>query len=217
MIIFGKTTIELYMKKTTIFLLICCFPLLSFTQDIRLENASFEDEPDDATMPQRWHSCKKGSTPDILPGSWGVYTEPYDGDTYLGLITRPDGTYEVIGQKLTNPLKEKECYSFSVQLAYSKSYSNYNIPVRLRVYGGNSFCEKSQLLCESKAISHTEWEQYKFDIFTKGAYNYLILEAYYAKSIFTPYPGNILIDDISMFKMCPRADLIIGSKTASLH
>ena len=195
------------MQKTILFLLICC-PLFCFAQDIRLENASFEDEPQDATMPQRWHSCKKGSTPDILPGFWGVYLEPFDGESYVGLITRHDGSYEVIGQRLTSPMEAKECYSFTVQLAHSKSYVNYNIPIRLRIYGGNSFCDQTQLLCESKAIDHTDWKSYKFDIFPKDTYDYIILEAYYAKNIYVPYPGNILVDDFSVFKRCARADLI---------
>ena len=82
------------MKNIPFFLLIF-MPFVGFAQDIRLENASFEDEPQDATMPQRWHSCKRGSTPDILPGFWGVYLEPYDGDSYVGLITRQDGSYDL--------------------------------------------------------------------------------------------------------------------------
>lgn len=193
--------------KATIFSIFLLLPFLLQGQDLRLENASFEDEPQDATMPQRWHSCKKGSTPDILPGFWGVYLEPYDGETYVGLITRPDGSYEVIGQKLVAPMKGKECYSFSVQLAHSNSYVNYNIPIRLRIYGGTSFCEKSQLLCESESIKNRDWKKYSFTVFPKADYNYIILEAYYAKSIFTPYPGNILVDDFSIFKKCPRADV----------
>ncbi|MEM1123000.1 MAG: hypothetical protein AAGJ18_21325 [Bacteroidota bacterium] len=194
--------------RLVVIVLLYAIPTFAFSQDLRLENASFEDEPQDATMPQRWHSCKKGSTPDILPGFWGVYLEPYDGDTYVGLITRPDGSYEVIGQKLVEPMKGMECYSFSMQLAHSRSYVNYNIPIRLRIYGGKEFCQKSQLLAESESIKNTDWETYKFEVFPKEDYNYLILEAYYAKGIYTPYPGNILIDDISVFKKCPRAEVI---------
>ncbi|MEM6321673.1 MAG: hypothetical protein AAF960_28700 [Bacteroidota bacterium] len=176
-----------------------------YAQDIRLENASFEDEPQDATMPQRWHSCQQGSTPDILPGFWGVYNEPYDGETYVGLITRPDGSFEAIGQRLTSPMKGKECYKFTVQLAHSNSYVNYNIPIRLRIYGGTALGERSQLLCESEAIKHTNWKKYSFQVFPKEDYPYIIIEAYFAEGIFTPYPGNVLIDDFSVFKRCPRA------------
>jgi hypothetical protein len=191
--------------KTTLITFLLIFPLLLIAQDIQLENASFEDEPQDATMPQRWHSCKQGSTPDILPGSWGVYLEPHDGETYVGLITRPDGTYEVIGQRLVQPLEAKECYSFTVQLARSNSYVNYSAPIRLRIYGGTSRCAKSQLLVDSGTISNTKWKSYKFDIYVKEKYQYIILEAFYTKGISFPYPGNILIDDISIFKRCPRA------------
>ena len=123
-------------------------------------------------------------------GVLGCYLEPYDGDSYVGLITRGDGSYEVIGQQLKSPLKAKECYSFNLQLAHSKSYVNYNIPIRLRVYGANALGEKGQLLCESPSITHKDWKTYKFDIFIKEDYQYIVFEAYYAKGIFTSYPGT---------------------------
>ena len=55
---------------------------------IFFDNASFEGNPEDATMPTGWHHCLDGTTPDLLPGPWGVIKEAYDGDTYLGLISR---------------------------------------------------------------------------------------------------------------------------------
>ena len=61
-------------------------------QHITILNSSFEGEPADATVPQGWMACQEGTTPDILPGYWGVYTYPANGDTYLGLITRGNGT-----------------------------------------------------------------------------------------------------------------------------
>ena len=181
-------------------------PTLLFSQDIWIENASFEGEPQDATMPQRWHSCKKGSTPDILPGFWGVNLRPYDGDTFLGLITREDGSYEAIGQQLAAPLKANECYTFSIRLARSKTYAHYGTPIRLRIYGGISRCERNQLLEESPTIINTDWKEYKFSIIAKADYNFVIFEAFYAKGISFSYRGNILIDDISVWKKCPRAE-----------
>ena len=56
-------------------------------QHITVINESFEGEPADATMPQGWMGCQEGTTPDILPGYWGVYTHPADGDTYLGPVS----------------------------------------------------------------------------------------------------------------------------------
>ncbi len=174
-------------------------------QHIQLINASFEDEPQDATTPGGWHACKPGSTPDILPGVWGVYNESSDGDTYMGLITREDGTWESIGQRLGTPIKKGECYDFTVDLARSKTYANYNIPIRLRIWAGRTKCSKDQLLGESTAIQNTEWETHKFSFTAAKKYNYVIIEAYYVKGITTPYKGNILVDNISIFKQCIKA------------
>ena len=125
----------------------------------------------------------------------------------MGLITRRDGSYENVGQRLTKPLKKKECYSFSVQLALGRPYARYDLPIRFRVYGGITRCAKSQLLAESPSITHEDWRKYDFQFVAKEEYNYIIFEAYFAKGISFPYGGNVLIDGVSVFKMCPRAYL----------
>jgi len=173
-------------------------------QDIRLANPSFEDEPADATMPQQWTACKRGSTPDIMPGSWGVYLEPVDGETYVGLITREDGSFESIGQKLSAPFLEKECYKFNLDLAHSNTYAGYNLPMRLRIWGGTTRCSRDQLLVETETVKHLDWENYSLQFTAKQTYNYIIIEAYYAKGVYFPYKGNLLMDNISVFKTCPR-------------
>ena len=169
----------------------------------RLNNASFEGEPQDAIVPTGWHPCERGSTPDILPGPWNVYMEASEGETYMGLITREDGTWESVGQRLSVPLKSNECYRFNIDLAYSRTYAGYNEPIKLRIWGGKSRCSKDQLLGESALINHTDWRTYKFQFFAKGNFNYIILEAYYKGSRI--YKGNILIDDISKIVSCTRA------------
>ena len=188
----------------TIFLTLLLVGTLA-AQDIRLANPSFEDEPADATMPQQWSSCKRGSTPDILPGYWGVYMEPTDGETYVGLITREDGSYESIGQKLTSPFLENECYKFTLDIARSNTYANYNLPIRLRIWGGTTRCSRDQLLMETKTIKHLDWQTYPLQFTAKKTYPYIIIEAYYAKGVYFPYNGNILLDNFTVFKKCPRA------------
>lgn len=172
-------------------------------QLISLENASFEGEPRDATIPRNWHICKEHTTPDILPGPWGVYLEPYDGDTYVGLITRGNGTWESIGQRLSKPLNAKSCYSFSMQLAHSDTYQGYNGPIMLRIWGASSICKRDQLLVETKPIEHLNWKRYDFQFRTKKRINYLIIEAHYSDKPFS-YLGNLLIDDISPIRPCSR-------------
>ena len=77
-------------------LLICLFPLVAFSQKqanpIYWQNASFEGEPQDATVPIGWLACEPFTTPDILPGFWGIFQEASEGETYVGLITRENGT-----------------------------------------------------------------------------------------------------------------------------
>ena len=172
---------------------------------IMLENASFEGEPADATMPAAWHKCDENSTPDILPGFWGVLQEAYDGDTFVGLITRADGSKESMAQRLPTPLETKECYRLTVELARSANYVDYNTPIKLRVWGGETRCDRTQLLGETDFIKHREWRNYVFDWVPKQRMNYLILEAYYSDEPGERAMGNVLLDNLSMIQRCPRA------------
>jgi len=183
-------------------LLLIAFPLFIPGQ-IKLVNPSFEGEPQDATVPTGWMPCELGTTPDILPGPWGVYQEASDGDTYLGLITRSDGTFESIGQRLSQSLKKDECYSFSLDLANSKTYTGYNSPLKLRIWGSITRCQKAELLYESPTINHSDWENYDFSFATKFQYHYIILEAYAPDN--KAAKGNILLDNCSKIAVCTRA------------
>ncbi len=103
-------------------------------QHIDILNASFEGEPADTNVPQGWMACKEGTTPDILPGVWGVYTDPSEGNTYLGLITRQNNTWECIGHRLSPPLLKGSCYALALQLAHADTYSGNNGAIKLRVW-----------------------------------------------------------------------------------
>lgn len=179
-------------------------PAFIFSQVIQINNASFEGTPQDATVPAGWFPCERGTTPDILPGFWGVYQEASEGDTYVGLITREDGTWESIGQRLSQALVPKECYAFTLDIAHSKTYATYNQPLKVRIWAGTTRCERSQLLLETDFIENTDWEKYEVDFTAKGAYHYIIIEAYYKDGSFSRR-GNILIDNISSIKKCIRA------------
>ena len=180
------------------------------TGQIYLDNSSFEGEPADATIPVGWHECAELTTPDILPGVWGVYMEPAEGETFVGLITRSDGSYESIGQRLKQTIPAKECYQFTLDLAHSNTYSGFNAPIRLRVWGGSTRCRKDQLILETKFISHTDWTTYPILFFAESPINYLLFEAYLDNNS-KPRKGNILIDNISKLKKCDRAELLQNS------
>ncbi|MEM9549283.1 MAG: hypothetical protein AAGA77_25140 [Bacteroidota bacterium] len=171
---------------------------------ITLVNPSFEDEPSDATTPQGWFPCEELTTPDIFPGFWGVYNEPSHGNTYVGIITRENGTFESFGQRLSHTVKEKTCYYTSIDLAHSIIYSGYNQPIRLRVYLGKSKCSKDQLIFESPIIKQMAWKTFKIEFNPDDNYDFIILEAYYRDGRFS-HKGNILIDNLRPILRCGNA------------
>lgn len=174
------------------------------TNSIRLENAGFEGEPSDATVPAGWHPCEENTTPDILPGPWGVYNEPSEGETFVGIITRQDGTFESFGQRTSAPLEKNECYRFQVDLAHSKTYTGYNRPLKLRIYAGQTKCDALQEIARTGFIEHTQFKTYKFSFTPETELNYIIIKAHYRDGTFS-HMGNILIDNLSVIQRCPRA------------
>lgn len=190
-------------KLSLIILFIC--GTNSLTAQIYFDNASFEGNPEDATMPTGWHHCLDGTTPDILPGPWNVIKEAYDGDTYLGLISRENGTWESIEQRLSSPMKKGECYQFNLMLSYTKKYAGYNLPLKLRIWGSASKCGRDQLLAETRFIRHEDWRNYEFDFYPRQDINYVIFEAHFADGVYISYKGNILLDNLSKIEKCDRA------------
>lgn len=194
--------------KTSFLICFLCFIATSTSySQIYLDNASFEGPAEDATMPTGWHSCKDGTTPDIMPGPWGVTKEAYEGETYLGLITREDGTWESIEQRLSSPMKYGSCYTFSLWLAHTQKYAGYNLPLKLRIWGSAEKCDRSQLLAETKFIKHQDWRKYEFEFYPKNTINYIVIEAHFADGVYISYKGNILLDDLSEISICKRAGL----------
>lgn len=189
-----------------LFLLLCLggWSVVAGGQPFHFDNASFEGEPQDATVPVGWFPCAQATTPDILPGPWGVYEEPSEGETFVGLITRQDGSWESIGQRLSGTLRKGECYTFSIDLAHSRTYAGYTGPLQLRVWGGRRKCDQTQLLFESPVIEDSDWTTYEVRFYAEQPINYVVLEAY-GKEEKIGYRGNILIDHISPVRRCARA------------
>jgi len=190
-------------KQAFLFLFCQLCYLVVSGQFIELSNPSFEGEPRDATVPQGWMACKEGTTPDILPGFWGVYNEPSDGATFVGLITRQNNTWESIGQRLNAPLEKGTCYNWSVDLAHSDTYSGYDGPLRLRIYASKLKCMKDQMIYESPLIEHLDWQTYQFKFTPTSDYRYILIEAFHSEDPFQ-YKGNILIDRLRPIQVCDR-------------
>jgi outer membrane protein OmpA-like peptidoglycan-associated protein len=170
--------------------------------------------PRHSKAPRAWSDCgfKGESAPDIQPSGIFSVTKPAaDGNTYLGLVVRDNDTWESVGQELSKSLEKGKCYSFSIALCRSELYvsisrlsdqtANYTTPAKLRIYGGNSYCEKKELLAESPMIANTRWQDYNFKLEPTKNYSFLILEAYYKTPTLIPYNGNLLVDNFSDIKV----------------
>ena len=187
---------------------------------ITLKNPSFEDIPRKGTQfspaIRDWHDCGLArfpgeSPPDVHPVpayAWEVTKEAYDGRTFLGMVTRYNDTYESVSQALSTPIKAGTCYAFSAFIAKSELYKsatnrnpdqleNFIKPSVLLIWGGNSFCEKAELLGESPAVTNNEWKQYDFLFQPQRTHKYITLEAFYKTPILEAYNGHILIDGLS--------------------
>jgi outer membrane protein OmpA-like peptidoglycan-associated protein len=198
------------------------------TEVIQLLNPSFEDMPRHSKAPRAWSDCgfKGESAPDIQPSGIFSVTKPAaDGNTYLGLVVRDNDTWESVGQELSKSLEKGKCYSFSIALCRSELYvsisrlsdqtANYTTPAKLRIYGGNSYCEKKELLAESPMIANTRWQDYNFKLEPTKNYSFLILEAYYKTPTLIPYNGNLLVDNFSDIKVANCRENLAQVETSS--
>lgn len=172
---------------------------------LKLTNASFEGYPHDAITPEGWKECGIDSSPDIMPGPWGVYQKPTDGSTFVGLITRENNSWESMGQKLAKVFKKNKCYKFKVDLSSSPAYAGYSKPTCLRVWLSNESCQRAKLVVSSTLIDHYEWKTYEFMFSTDQEYKFILIECYYKQPALNYYRGNLLIDNFSVFEMCDRA------------
>jgi outer membrane protein OmpA-like peptidoglycan-associated protein len=205
------------MIKTTVWLLLCLTVALPslFGQEIELKNPSFEDLPRPGATPMGWYDCGniEETPPDIQPGQFNVTTKAKDKNSYLGLVTRDNDTWEGVAQRLSVPMEAGQCYNFSVFLARSDRYisisktsrveENFNRPIRLRIWGGTSYCSKKEKLAETVAVKHTNWKEYNLKFTPKAKYSYIFLEAFFEPSL-VPYNGNLLIDDCSNLTPCDK-------------
>ncbi len=192
------------------------------TNTIVLINPSFEGTPQCCTTPAGWVDCgwRNETPPDIQPAPigqsslFGVTKKAFDGQTYLGMVTRDNDSYERVSQSLSQPMKKGRCYSFSIYLSRSMDYlsaSNQNTsvlkpfttPIVLRIYSGDAFCHQKELLAESAVVENTDWKKFTFSMSPSSDCQYIELEAFYKTPVLMPYNGNILLDKASDIKRIP--------------
>ncbi len=201
---------------------------------IRLDNPSFEGVPhvgsDPGDGPRLWVDCgKDGETPpDVQPSYdpkelfFGVTTKPNEGRTYVGMVVRENDTNEGIGQRLKVPLEMNKCYTFSLDLAKSPRYIspnpknpkemfNHSKPVKIRIWGGEDYCRKRELLDESTLVNHPDWRKYNFRFEPQRTHKFILIEAFFRQPTLFPYNGNVLIDNASAIHIIPCDDQPLAS------
>ena len=189
---------------------------------IDMVNPSFEDQPRTGKAPRGWYDCGWVGTetpPDVNPirnpqmNAFKVIKAAKDGNTYLGMVVRDNDTWERVGQRLSTPLESGQCYEFSIYLSRSELYesqsrvtdlpANYTTPAKLRIWGGNGYCVRNEMLAESGLVINTRWLKYDFRFEPKQDMNYIMFEAYYKTPTLFPYNGNILLDGASSIVQVP--------------
>lgn len=188
-------------------LLLVTGALCSQEKALLLSNPSFEDFPHHSQPPSGWYFCGPvgESPPDVHPnGYFNVEHEAEHGDTYVGMVTRDNNSWECIGQLLETPLLPGTCYQFTIQLAQSQSYESvsrstmdlaqFTNPIRLRLWGSNQNCTRTELLAQSGAVQHEKWTAHTFHFQPKQQLSHFLLEVYYYDTAHAPYNGNLLLD-----------------------
>ncbi|MBX2817033.1 MAG: hypothetical protein KTR24_13590 [Saprospiraceae bacterium] len=214
------------MQPAAIALLSSFFLPNLFAQEIVLDNPSFEDVPIHSLPPSLWTDCgTPGETPpDVQPsGAWGVYRPAFHGNTYLGMVTRENGTFEALGQRLKQPLRKGQCYRFSAHLCMSADYwsavvpatgadpsnvvwqnlprKNFSHPIIFEVVGTNGNCAEGEVLCSSPAVDHQEWKKYAFTFTPTKQATHLVIRAHINRDSTKSYNGNLLVDHLSPITM----------------
>jgi outer membrane protein OmpA-like peptidoglycan-associated protein len=224
------------MKQTFSIIFICLFSSLHLfgqSKIIKIKNSSFEGNDqagqyDYFNLPF-WHDCApdhyfRETAPDIHSSTsnhFSVQHLPYDGKTFLGLVTREiRETYEMVSQQLSTPMKANTCYKFSIYLAKADVYlspvsatvedskKNFNSAIKLRIWGSDGDCSKIQMLAQTTLVNHSDWRQYNLKFKTSRDYSHILFEAYYKTPVLVPYNGNILLDKASDIVEVPCPDKI---------
>ena len=183
-------------------------------EPIVLQNPSFEDMPRTGKEPRGWYDCgfPRESPPDVQPSDtevpfFSVDAKAQDGNTYMGMVVRDNDTWERVAQRLSSPLESGQCYEFSLSLSRSSLYEsmsrtldrvvNYTTPVVVRIWGGNGYCGRTELLASTPVIVNTRWLIYNLKFEPTHNHSYIMIEAYYKTPILFPYNGNVLVDNAS--------------------
>ena len=154
------------------------------------------------------------SPPDIHTSNtnwWSVKRQSQHGRSFVGLVTRPDGSFESLAQRLKEPLIAGLPYILTIYVSQDSIYLspwrlygyqqiNFVNPTVLRIWGSNTAGQMEELLAESQPVDHYEWRQYVFQFIPKDRYKFLVISARSPAGETDKMTGHILIDNASLHK-----------------
>lgn len=194
---------------------------------INIPNSSF-DVASAATLPVQpnvpfWRGCvfegmENESPPDHFSGlneRFNIRQIPFHGNAYLSMVTRENGTWEAVSEKLDQPLLKDQCYRMVIYLSHEPEMlsphgssngepRNFGNPVILRIWGANTFCRQENLLMQVPPVSHEEWRKYKLLFRAPEKITHLMLEVNYVGQY--QYFGSMLLDHLTLAAV-PCSDL----------
>jgi len=142
---------------------------------------------------------------------WGVTRAPSHGSTFIGLVTREDGSYESVMQKPKEKLVHSSLYYLQFDIALDNNYESRTIThrhsaqsftakVNVELWLGDQACEGEQLIYRSDESEFLSWQTHKLVFRPEKSYDYLIIKATHLDS---PANGHILLDN---FQYLQRID-----------
>lgn len=152
---------------------------------------------------QVWCLFESKSTPDIhghFTNFWNTGTQPFHGETFVGLVAREDSTWECLGQYLEEPLQAEGTYALSITVCQDPGFLGFMNPTVIRIWGTNEEYGFEELLATSEPVINPKWKEYTFDLLPSKSYQYLIIQAYYPADSIVPTSGHVLIDNARLVK-----------------
>ncbi|MEM0994221.1 MAG: hypothetical protein AAGI49_14370 [Bacteroidota bacterium] len=195
-----------------LFQLLCLSVQAQQQNILLLDNPSFEGVAQPEYAPPGWFDCGfEEEYVNMMYAGYsdfaGVQQKAAMGSTYIGLVVRDNNTWEGVGQSLFRPLQVGNCYEFHLRLSKSTTFYSrdragerqaYHAPAKVKIWGGSTTCERSELLAETTAIQHNDWQNYTFVLNPQsGSVTHIRIESYHLEDSLLAYNGHVLIDHAS--------------------
>ena len=192
------------MKKILISLFVLSSCNILFSQNLAVQNPSFEGPPGPHITPPLWGICMPGRTPDTQPGIWGVSLPPSDGSSYLGMCHEQSSSWqEGASQELRNeltgnlePMQAGVTYQFTIDVSDHPTSGGWNVsgPVELLVWGGFSDCSETELLWSSGDVEpNYTWITYNVSFTPSMNFSHIMFQC----NGLTSPTGYLIIDNMS--------------------